>query len=198
MNSETSREKWENYWYHYKWHTLIGLFVVFCLVYTVFEFSATKSTDFRMTYIGDYMDTEGLEIAIEKDLKDVVGDFNKDGKTMADVVPIFTGKNIDYTSDLEFWQRFDMDIVNGESYIYLVDEQLLETFLARGVNGVIKTKDGYASYIEITDNEFFKPYLAKDKRVYLCVRKHFDHDVSDKVKFIEEKSLELIEKILEK
>ena len=26
---------WDNYWYHYKWHTIIGLFFVFVIVFCV-------------------------------------------------------------------------------------------------------------------------------------------------------------------
>ena len=27
----TAKQRWENYWYHYKWHTVIGLFLVLTL-----------------------------------------------------------------------------------------------------------------------------------------------------------------------
>ena len=63
MTKETFNEKWENYWYHYKWHTLIGIFVAICLIFTVSDYASRNSIDFKMTYIGDYMDYEGLAVA---------------------------------------------------------------------------------------------------------------------------------------
>ena len=144
------------------------------------------------------MDYEGLSEAISTEYKDLIGDKNNDGKIKVEVNAIYTSENISHDSDLNFWQRIDIDLVNGESFIYLIDEHLLSSFVERGSNGVIKTKDGYLPYIDITENEFFKPYLPKDKKVYLCVRQYFAQNNDKKIKDVEEKSLLLIEKILEK
>lgn len=198
MNKNEFNEKWENYWYHYKWHTLIGIFVLICAIVTVNDFATRRNTDFDLTYIGDYMEYEGLAAAIAKDYEDIIGDFNGDGEVKVEVNPIYTSENIAHDSDLNFWQRIEIDIVNGESYIYLVDEHLLKSFIAKGFNGVIKTKDGYLPYIDVSENEFLKPYLPKDKKVYMCVRKYFQQQTDEKTKNVEEKSLELMEKILEK
>ncbi len=197
MNKEFN-EKWENYWYHYKWHTLLGIFIAFCLIFTVADFVTRNSNDFKMTYIGDYMDYEGLSAAMTEHYGEVIGDINNDGKIKIAINNIYTSENIAHDSDLNMWQRVDLDIVNGQSYIYIVDEHLLEAFIARGANGVIKTKSGYEPYIEITDNEFFKPYLARDKKVYLLVRQKFQGKIDKDIEKIENASLLFIEKILEK
>ena len=181
MTKEEFNEKWENYWYHYKWHTLIALFVVFCIIFTVTDHLTRKANDFEITYIGDYIDYEGLAGAVTEKYGDIIGDINGDGIVKTEVNNIYTAKNIAYDSDINLWQRVDMDIINGQSYIYLVDEHLLSAFMERGANGVIKTKDGYEPYIEITDNEFFKPYLPKDKKVYLLVRQKFQGKIDESI-----------------
>lgn len=198
MTKNEFNEKWENYWYHYKWHTLAGIFVAICLIFTISDFATRDKIDLDLTYIGDYMDYEGLSTALATEYDDVITDFNNDGKIKVEVNAIYPTGNIAQESDLNFWQRIDIDLINGESYIYLVDEHLLESFVERGANGVIKTKDGYLPYIDISENEFFKPYLSKDKKVYLCVRKYFSQQTDEKIKTVEEASLRLIEKILEK
>ncbi len=198
MTREEFNEKWENYWYHYKWHTLLGIFVAFCLIFTVADHITRKASDFDITYIGDYMDYEGLSAAITRDCGDLIGDINNDGVIKTEINNIYTTENLASDSDINLWQRVDMDIINGQSYIYLVDEHLLNAFMERGANGVIKTKNGYEPYIDITDNEFFKPYLPKDKRVYLLVRQKFQGKIDEGIKKVEDASLLLIEKILEK
>ncbi|MBE7029327.1 MAG: hypothetical protein IKZ35_03430 [Clostridia bacterium] len=198
MTSNERREKWENYWYHYKWHTWLGIFAVFCVVFTIFEFTTHKKIDFNITYIGDYMNGEGLAKMLETEYSDVIGDINNDGLIRVEVNNIYTRENVEAKGDLQFWQRVDMDLVNAESYIYLVDEHILEQFISRGANGVIKTDKGYKPYIDVTENEILKPYLPKDKRVYLCVRKYFENNNDEMIKRVEEKSLELIEKIMVK
>lgn len=198
MTKEEFNEKWENYWYHYKWHTLIALFVAFCIIFTVTDHLTRKANDFEITYIGDYMDYEGLAGAVTEKYGDIIGDINGDGVVKTEVNNIYTAENIAYDSDINLWQRVDMDIINGQSYIYLVDEHLLSSFIGRGANGVIKTKDGYEPYIEITDNEFFKPYLPKDKKVYLLVRQKFQGKIDESIEKIEDASTLLLEKILEK
>ena len=198
MTKEEFNEKWDNYWYHYKWHTLGTIFIVFCLVFTIFEYFGRKPSDFDITYIGDYMNYEGLAADITENYSELIGDINGDGVFKAEINAIYTNENIAHDSNLEFWQRIDMDLINGESYIYLVDEHLLKSFMERGANGVIKTKDGYVPYIDVTENPYLKKYLPGDKKVFLCVRKYFEYDAGEKIKKVEEKSLEFLEKILEK
>lgn len=197
MTKENFNEKWENYWYHYKWHTIGLIFVLICLAYTVFDFATRQSSDFDLTYIGDYMNYEGLSEALCQRYPDIIGDVNGDGKIKAEVNAIYTNKNIAHDSDLNFWQRIDIDLVNGDSYIYLVDEHLSESFMKRGANGVIKTKDGFVPYVDVSENKFLKEFLPKDKKVYMFVRKYFQDGTDERTRSLEERSLKLIEKILE-
>ena len=197
MTREERREKWENYWYHYKWHTILAIFVTVCALYTVFDYTTRQSSDFDLTYIGDYMNYEGLSEALVANYPDIITDANGDGKIKVEVNAIYTSENIAYDSDLNFWQRIDIDLVNGESYIYLVDEHLLDAFIKRGANGVIKTADGYVNHIDVSENKFLKEFLPKDRKVFMCVRKYFADGADEKTNLLEERSLKLIEKILE-
>lgn len=194
MKIGSFREKWENYWYHYKWQTWLGIFLVFLVVFTIGDIKSKNVSDFYITYIGDYMDYEGLSAKISENYSEIIGDENNDGKITGTVKNIYTNPKVPYDRDLDFWNRIDIDIVNGESYIYLIDDYILDAFLKRGVNGVIKTNDGYSSYIDISEHEFFKEYLPKDRKVYLLVRKQFEKP-DEKVKKAEDKSIIILEEI---
>lgn len=197
MTKEEFREKWDNYWYHYKARTWICIFAIFLIVYTIFDFSTRQVSDFDITYIGDYMDYEGLATEITENYAELIGDINGDGKFKAEVNAVYTTEGLEPEKDMNFWQRIDVDLLNGESYIYLVDEDIFPKLQERGAVGVIKTKDGYTTHIDISENEKLKKFLPKDKKVFLCVREKLQGNTDEKIKATEEKSLLLIEKILE-
>ena len=46
MTKNEFNEKWDNYWYHYKWHTFIGIFVIICILVTINDFATRRNTDF--------------------------------------------------------------------------------------------------------------------------------------------------------
>ncbi len=79
----------ENFWYHYKWHTLITAFVL--IVLTVCTVQMCKKTDYdvHIIYAGNYSvmneKTEGGESAyevIKKSLTEAVDDFDENGETV--------------------------------------------------------------------------------------------------------------------
>ena len=46
-------EKLENFWYHYKWHTIAGLFAVICIVILTFQLCTKTSYDVNIIYAGE-------------------------------------------------------------------------------------------------------------------------------------------------
>ena len=80
MTKKEFKLKWENYWYHYKWHTWVAIFVIVLIFYTVFEFTQTAKKDVTITYMGSYADYEGIALSIEENFHDVIEDVDKDGK----------------------------------------------------------------------------------------------------------------------
>ena len=34
---EEKQKKWENYWYYYKWHTIVGIVALLVIAYTVYD-----------------------------------------------------------------------------------------------------------------------------------------------------------------
>ncbi|MBE6619211.1 MAG: hypothetical protein E7626_05465 [Ruminococcaceae bacterium] len=51
----TSFLKWiENFWYHYKWHTIIGLFFVILAIVLVVQLVQREKYDIKIAYAGDF------------------------------------------------------------------------------------------------------------------------------------------------
>lgn len=52
--SYTLGQKIENFWYHYKWHTLIALFLLFVVTVCTLQMCNKESYDVYIMYAGDY------------------------------------------------------------------------------------------------------------------------------------------------
>lgn len=70
----------DNYWYHYKWHTIIVAFFLTVLIVTLVQCSSNKSADLFVTFggAGSFSQTEREEI--KKTLDAILPeDYNEDG-----------------------------------------------------------------------------------------------------------------------
>lgn len=196
MTSKEFKKKWENYWYHHKFGTWVGIIIVFALIMTGVEISRNIKCDTTVTYLGMYADYAVLSDELEEHFSDVIEDVDKNGDINVN------SRNITPTSqplegDLVFWQQIDLDFVGGDSYLYFVDETVYNQLKDRGLLGEIQTSDGPSYYIDITENECFKDLIYSDERLYLCVRKGFENEENESVLKTKEIGEKILEKILE-
>ncbi len=89
--------KWiENFWYHYKWHTIIGVFLAVLLSTMIVQLVQREKYDIRIVYSGDFiMDTESEDATLLSDFPEAMEkisrafeefikeDINGDGKKNA-------------------------------------------------------------------------------------------------------------------
>ena len=83
----TVKEKLQNYWYHYKWHTLIALLLVVAILVCTLQFCAKESYDAYILYAGSKSigrtakDGDVAEIAtVISSLKRISEDFDENGE----------------------------------------------------------------------------------------------------------------------
>ena len=58
MDKEKRKEKWENFWYYYKVHTIVGIFVVIIIIYSIASAMARKDSILNVTILGGYLEEE--------------------------------------------------------------------------------------------------------------------------------------------
>ena len=80
IESKTFR-KLENFWYYYKWHTIVSLFLAFVIVVCTVQACSREKEDIRIIYAGgSYVEGE-YHREISKALSSVLPeDFDGDGK----------------------------------------------------------------------------------------------------------------------
>ncbi len=192
MDKAEFKRKWENYWYHYKSRTWVIIIAIALLGYTVFEVVSTNKSDITLTYIGKYADYAGIEREIETSFKDYIEDVDGDGKIKAYVTEILATSE-HFQGDMMFWQRIDVSLVNGESYIYLVDEAVYNYLKERNSLTKINVNGEEKDYIDVTENKYFKKYIYNNEKLFLCVRKNFSDKPAEKVILNENISKKIIE-----
>ena len=88
-------EKLENFWYHYKWHSLIALFLVLTFTVCTVQMCTRSDYDLHVLYAGqsDVRQTanEGLSEhrVLLASLKLVTEDYDEDGKQLLDLLTLF-------------------------------------------------------------------------------------------------------------
>ena len=83
----TFKEKAENYWYHYKWHTLVGIFFLVVAIMIVSSVLDKEEPDVLMYYGGPAYFSDGAIGSIEEAFQQVMTeDANGDGKKMAQLI----------------------------------------------------------------------------------------------------------------
>ena len=131
---------WDNYWYHYKWHTIIGLFFVFVIVFCVVQTLNDPKDDILIAYCGP----KGFQAEEMEDLREAMNrimpeDFDGNGEKYAEVVryQVFSeeelladkeandGKGtVNLAYNAKQLSDFNSFMSFGEASVYLVSEHI--------------------------------------------------------------------------
>ena len=76
----TFRQKWENYWYHYKWTTFIAVFIVALIIIGIKSFTSKTNPDLYMVYLSNTIIQSDDINNIEKLITVQGGDTTNDNK----------------------------------------------------------------------------------------------------------------------
>lgn len=139
-------QKLENFWYHYKWPFLIGLFCLVVLIVCLVQCSRRQDYDVYILYAGptslSQQDIEDLKVSIEP----YVEDYNGDGKitvvvrnlviySLAELEALEgTGTDVSYLANISYenMKIFDNEIQAGEAIICLLDRSLFDATVPSG------------------------------------------------------------------
>lgn len=138
----------ENYWYHYKWHTLAAIFIIIVVVVCTLQMCSREEIDVQIMYAGndDISQLRGdAELSEHEELIKAicrfVGDRDGDGKRTAGVLNLFIPSDEHIAELLEQLgdeyeineplvrsnlESFNSNIVYGDYYICIIGDHLLE------------------------------------------------------------------------
>jgi hypothetical protein len=138
--------KLENFWYHYKWPFLIGLFCLVVLIICLVQCTRRQEYDIYVIYAGptslDQQDIADIKTALEP----YVSDYNEDGEITIVVRNLLiyprtmlekmegNGTDISYLANISYENTkiFDNEIQAGEAIICLLDRSLFDATVGSG------------------------------------------------------------------
>ncbi len=144
---QTFKEKISNFWFHYKWHSVVAVFVIIAVLVCSLQFCTKTSYDIQILYaggktIGKTVDENGIaEIeTIISALKTVSDDFDQNGEKTVTVA------NYYYLSQAE---------------ITALEEQAKDDGLeSSGINYTLLTQDKQALSGMITSSEYYLCFIS--------------------------------------
>lgn len=160
--------KWlDNFWYHYKWHTLIAVFFTVLIAVSTAQMCKKNSYDIYIMYAGQHDVERTSDTGITEyetllgGLTKYASDFDGDGKVSVSFLPLFLPSNeeikeitkedgveVNTAVIKDNSEIFNTNIVYSNYYICLLSTSLYETY--RTVSGV-EIFVPMAKYIEGTD-----------------------------------------------
>ncbi|MGI5958620.1 MAG: hypothetical protein ACOX60_04280 [Massiliimalia sp.] len=217
----TFRQKWSNYWYHYKTHTIAAVLGVLLVAFFVRDMVTKEKYDISImaitnnaNYVVDYSDE------MLASWSDYIEDVNGDGKCNVSIESVVMDQDETEVYDTDeggetkttnvedpnqvmaYTVRYQASLGEVMHNVYLVDEENYDTLLENEVEFVDLSQysdsanvDGDKYYVK--DNPLFADFSNKDQLI-LVVRDVAHSSKSDKEKYVQqfEDDLEVVKKIM--
>ena len=170
---QTFSQWFENFWYHYKWHSLIALFLVFTITVCSVQMCQKESYDVHVMYVGGYEIERKSDTTATPQYQTVVssitraaGDYDGNGTVTVNLRDLFVltnaeiekieaekGIEVNYTLINENLDIFTQNISISDYYVCFLSKAIYDEY--NTVSGVEIFHD-LAPYVnEGTDLEFY-------------------------------------------
>lgn len=118
-----TRKWFENYWYHYKWHTIIGLFIVFIIVSLVHDILTREKYDAELMITGQTYVTSTPAGRIALLLEQYCGDYDGNGEIKVNVVDnIFPSDMAQAEMMMAAQTKLMVELSDGRSMVMILDD----------------------------------------------------------------------------
>lgn len=120
------KNKWGNYWYHYKYITIGMAFVVVCVVSILFSIFANKKFDITIA-IASETSFDGGDTVMEENLLQFVKDYDGNGKPEVNIqtFQLEGTESANISSQMLYMNHAKLlgTVADGETFIYMLDEE---------------------------------------------------------------------------
>ena len=175
----------DNFWYHYKWHSLIALFLIFAFTVCTFQMCQKESYDIHVLYAGGH--AYGREsvagdyseyVKARSNLEYFTADYDENGEKSVAFKDLFvpTDEELRALDDNTYYSRAYSDsqtlrslIVSGDYFICIFSSSVYESFNSKSQDSTESRFDSLASLpltntsLEYYDDTCRAVYLASTK-----------------------------------
>lgn len=189
------KEKLSNYWYYYKWHTLIVLFFVTVISVLVVQMMSKPKYDVKIIYAGPTIITDSVKNEVVQAFQQALPmDYDGNGEKKAELFDLIIMNNEQLKEANKIYNQYilnesiikeneetlSLNAMAGEYLLYIIDENCYDKLKN---NGVFISLDsmGYTSgarhdefSVYLKQLDFAKFYTAFDSfpdTTLMCIRK---------------------------
>ncbi len=132
--------KWlDNFWYHYKWHLIVGVFIAIFLIVAIGQMVRKEKVDAYIMYAGPTAFVASDLYDLQDAFEQIMPDLNGDGKKTVQFIDITVltdaqieenkkraeEDGVEYKVDMEYIsnmrQKFKLQLAAGDAYLLLLD-----------------------------------------------------------------------------
>ena len=175
------RAKLENFWYHYKWHTIISGFLVFVAVIGIWQYIDTPQYDYQIILYTSRSDTTALATALNKELCALGDDINGDGEVNVQIYNMSYG-NMDSNSNFRNSQAQALrgELMSDRCFLIITDEDRFEQLEQQGYFENSQLPDNNGKSYRIDDKSAFGQKLISD---FNEMHYNYDKDIENGLYF---------------
>ena len=112
--------KWANYWYHYKWVTLISLFALVVLIVILVQMFSREKEDYRLALVTEKIVSTTVLEELETELASYGRDLNGDGKVVVSIENLYIGGQDQMSMANQ--QKFILYLSAGDPMFFAFDD----------------------------------------------------------------------------
>ncbi len=161
--SASFKERAENFWYYYKWHTVVIIAVIIFAAVLIGQLINKREYDINIVYAGGYYISKTSSDGVPpyntaiKSLERVVGDYNGDGEVHINLDDryVLTAKEIDEqlalgrdVNEARIQQDYtDLNnlVMAGDFHVMLLSSALFEDYSDRYGGAIFVSLEGYVA-----------------------------------------------------
>ena len=190
--------KWlDNFWYHYKWHVIIILFVAVFLFVAIGQMVKKEKVDVYIMYAGPTAFMAGEIYDIQDTFEEILPDLNGDGEKSVQFIDITVltdsqieenrkkaeKDGVDYKPDMEYIsqmrQKFKLQLAAGDAYLLLLDPQMYaedyeigmyKTLESLGIESEYAYDDSSVKFRETDYGKYYKIFEKFPEDTLMCFR----------------------------
>ena len=148
---QTFKEKLQNFWYHFKWHTILSVLLIGVIAVSVAQCATREKQDMIVVMFAYSMVADSQMSQVEEYIEQYATDIDNDGKVNVRVVNCtFNQRSNNKQYTLSILQKVQaMIATEPKAILYIVDEKAEKYINTITENGVFESKT------KLLDEEFY-------------------------------------------
>lgn len=130
----TFSQKWENFWFYYKKHVIIGAIILIMLVWLIKDIVVQPSYDYDITFAARGYFSDETQAAVHDAFVSVGEDLDGNGEVTVNIsfilLPTLEGQYTEYEAEQAGQVKLMGAVTAEEALIYVLDDNMLQYMFA--------------------------------------------------------------------